>query len=85
MFALLASEAGVPETRMIPFGNTFDLQEALKGGEIDIYPEYTGTGLAMMGVPTISSGELALQKVRDLFSPYGAVWLDPLGFNNSYV
>lgn len=85
MFALLASEAGVPETRMIPFGNTFDLQEALKGGEIDIYPEYTGTGLAMMGVPTISSGELALQKVRDLFAPYGAVWLDPLGFNNSYV
>jgi glycine betaine/choline ABC-type transport system substrate-binding protein len=85
MFALLISEADISHRRMIPFGNTFDLQEALKAGEIDIYPEYTGTGLAMMGLPTISDGELALETVRELFSPYNAVWLDRLGFNNSYV
>jgi len=85
MFALLITETDIPQIRMIPYGNTFDLQEALKAGDIDLYPEYTGTGLAMMGVPTISKGDEALKTVRDLFSPYGVSWLDPLGFNNSYV
>lgn len=85
MFALLAQEHGVSVERNIPYGNTFDLQEAIKEGRVDLYPEYTGTGLAMMGVPAVSEEEEALRTARELFRRFDLEWLDRLGFNNSYV
>jgi len=85
MFALLATEKGIPVKRIIPFGNTFDLQEAIKEGRIDLYPEYTGTGLSMMGLPAMSDGEQAIQVLRQQFGRFQIAWLERLGFNNSYV
>jgi glycine betaine/choline ABC-type transport system substrate-binding protein len=85
MFALLAQEEGIPVERNIPYGNTFDLQEAIKEGRVDVYPEYTGTGLAMMGVPAVSEEDEALRTVKELFRRFDLAWLDRLGFNNSYV
>ena len=85
MFALLAQEKGIPVKRRIPFGNTFDLQEAIKEGRVDLYPEYTGTGLAMMGVPAVNDEEESLQTARNLFQRFGLNWMALLGFNNSYV
>jgi osmoprotectant transport system permease protein len=62
---------------------------ALQNGEIDLYVEYTGTGLANIlneeYDPSQSSRQI-LQHVRNEFrSKWGLVWLDPLGFNNTYA
>ncbi len=85
MFALLARENGLPVTQTIPYGNTFDLQEAVKAEKVDLYPEYTGTGLSMMGVPAMSDGDKAFNQAKELFIRFGIQWLPRLGFNNSYV
>lgn len=85
MFVLLAAEADVPVKRIIPYGNTFDTQEGIKEGLIDLYPEYTGTGAAMMGLPTMTDGDAALAAVRDAFEAFDIRWLDRLGFNNAYA
>lgn len=70
MFVIMAREANVAVKRNIPYGNTFDLQEAIKEGKIDLYPEYTGTGLSMMGMPSMSDGDQALETVRKVFSRF---------------
>lgn len=84
MFVLLAAERGVPVKRLVPYGNTFDAQEAIKEGRIDVYPEYTGTGASMLGLPTMTDGDRALATVREAFTRFDLRWLDRLGFNNAY-
>lgn len=85
MFVIMAREANVAVKSNIPYGNTFDLQEAIKEGKIDLYPEYTGTGLSMMGMPSMSDGDQALETVRKVFSRFDLRWLDRLGFNNTFI
>jgi osmoprotectant transport system permease protein len=62
---------------------------ALRSGEIDVYIEYTGTGLANIlnekYDPSQSSAHI-LKHVRDEFdSRWDLAWLDPIGFNNTYA
>lgn len=84
MMAALAEESGIPVTRRIDLGDTFVTLEALRSGEIDLYPEYTGTGLVMLGQPALSDGDAAMERVRELYEPLGLVWGDRLGFENNY-
>ncbi len=69
-------------------GGTFIVFEAIRQGQIDIYPEYTGTGLTAIlkeGTNDLSARE-TLKLVREQFQDkYHLVWLDPFGFNNSYA
>lgn len=62
--------------------------EALRTGAIDLYPEYTGTGLAsILGVEEdAGAGRAAtLARVRRSFAErWDLVWLAPLGFENAY-
>lgn len=62
---------------------------ALKNDEIDLYVEYTGTGLANIldeeYNPSESKNDV-LDHVRDEFGErWNLTWLDPLGFDNSYA
>lgn len=70
-------------------GGTIILWQALKGGSIDIYPEYTGTILeAILGDEErliAAEEELSLDQMRRLLAPYGVGISDPLGFNNTYA
>jgi osmoprotectant transport system substrate-binding protein len=45
MYALLLEEAGIPNEKSLNLGGTIVAHTALVEGEIDLYPEYTGTGL----------------------------------------
>lgn len=45
MVALLLEDAGYPVERQLNLGGTVVVHEALVSGDIDIYVEYTGTGL----------------------------------------
>jgi glycine betaine/choline ABC-type transport system substrate-binding protein len=85
MIAALAEDAGLPVARRIGLGSTRLTLEALKRGDIDVYPEYNGTGLVMLGQPPISDGDEATARVRELFAPLGLSWGDRLGFSNDYA
>ncbi|MBS0651609.1 MAG: ABC transporter substrate-binding protein [Verrucomicrobia bacterium] len=60
---------------------------ALKTGSIDLYCEYTGTAwLYILNRPFASSPGQMLSEIRTVFQErYGLLWLDPIGFNNTFV
>ncbi|MEN0003107.1 MAG: ABC transporter permease/substrate-binding protein [Bacteroidota bacterium] len=74
-------------------GGTKICFDALKVGEIDIYPEYTGTGFIVIAQPDaatverlISDRDGVYEYVKAKFEEeHGILWLDPLGFNNTYA
>ncbi len=74
-------------------GGTQICFNALQAGSIDLYPEYTGTGLivvlnASKAVQDSLAGQpnAVYQYVKQEFSRrYGLVWSQPLGYNNTYA
>jgi len=73
--------------RLFNLGGTMICHEALVRGEIDAYPEYTGTALtAVLGEESATSAEQVLITVRAHYkSRFDCEWLDPFGFNNTYA
>lgn len=84
MMATLAENAGIAVTRRTNLGDTRINLESLRRGEIDVYPEYNGTGLVMLGQPAMSDGDAAMERVRSLYQPLGLVWGERFGFANNY-
>ncbi|MBU3181290.1 ABC transporter permease/substrate-binding protein [Clostridium psychrophilum] len=60
---------------------------ALKSGEIDMYPEYTGMSLVgIMKKAPINDPAKAYKTVSDYYiKNYGITWLKPYGFNDTYT
>lgn len=77
----------VPVTRQFDLGGTLLAQEALAGGSIDLYPEYTGTALtAVLKRPVQSDPQAVLATVRDEYRRrWQLEWMAPLGFNNTFA
>ncbi len=71
----------------LDLGGTSVVFNAIKAGDIDLYVEYTGTGLVdIMKGKTSSDASKVYSTVQSYFSKqYGMDWLKPLGFNNTYV
>jgi osmoprotectant transport system substrate-binding protein len=58
LYALLLENAGIPTEKRLNLGGTQVAHEALLAGEIDLYPEYTGTALTVvLGIPIESVEE----------------------------
>ena len=73
-------------SRRLDLGGTLLAQQALQSGEIDVYPEYTGTALtAILKAPPLNDPSAALAKVRQGYQPWRLKWLDPLGFENTFA
>lgn len=87
MFAQLLEARGVRVDRRPGFGATELAFAALRTDAIDVYPEYTGTGLtAILHEQPAVSAAAAFQRVSAEFrSRYGIRWLAPLGFENTYA
>ena len=71
-----------------PFlGGTNIVSQALDRGDVDIYAEYTGTGLMnILGQPLISDPQAAYDKVKAMYKEKKKIiWLEPFGFNNTYT
>lgn len=70
-------------------GEVAILTPALEKGEIDLYVEYTGTGLeAVLGEQAEAgeSSESIFKRVKEGYEKkYKATWLEPLGFENNYT
>ncbi len=91
MFAQLLESEGIRVTRRPGLGATEVAFEALRTNAIDVYPEYTGTGLLAVlrdsMTPAMREDPRRLfARVRDEFARrYGVRWLPPLGFDNGYA
>ena len=73
--------------RKLNLGGTLLAHQALVNGEIDMYPEYTGTALtAVLKMPLSSDASRVLSDVRGAYEKrWRLEWLEPFGFNNSFV
>src|SRR5262249_12042168 len=87
MFAQLLEARGVQVDRRPGLGATEIAFRALRTGAIDVYPEYTGTGLlAILGEKPLSDPGAVDRHVSEAFHDrYGVRWLPPLGFENTYA
>lgn len=73
--------------RQLNLGGTLLVHQALVNGDIDLYPEYTGTALAtVLKLPPAHDPVAALAHVRAEYQArFEVEWLDPLGFNNTFA
>lgn len=87
MAAQLLEARGFPVDRRPGLGATEIAFRALVTGGIDVYPEYTGTGLvALLGEqPAGSSREVYLRVSTAFLDRWAVRWLPPLGFENTYA
>ncbi len=87
MFALTLEARGLSVERRSGLGATEIAFGALVEGDIDVYPEYTGTGLlAVLGEDPPGDRGAAFRRVSAEFRRrWGLRWLPPLGFENTYA
>jgi len=87
MAQVIEAQTSLKVERRFNLGGTMICHAALLNGEIDLYAEYTGTGLtAILKEPVISDPETALRHVRkEYHERFGIDWLKPFGFNNTYA
>jgi osmoprotectant transport system permease protein len=87
IFSQLLEARGIPVDRRPGLGATEVAFRALREGAIDVYPEYTGTGLLAIlhEKPTADPREVYDRVSREFRDRYGVRWLPPLGFENTYA
>lgn len=87
MIAILIEKNTPYKVSLTELGGTNINFEAIKNGEIDIYPEYTGTSfLAILGEKDLLSPREIFFKVKDIYNTkYNLDILEPLGFENTYA
>ncbi|MDF1502280.1 glycine betaine ABC transporter substrate-binding protein [Roseisolibacter sp. H3M3-2] len=91
MFAQLLEARGIPVARKPGLGSTEILVGALRQGAVDVYPEYTGTGLLAILHDTLPHATLGVPRrvyahVDSAFrARWGMRWLPPLGFENTFA
>src|SRR5437868_2270293 len=76
------SESGISTEHRQGMGGTIILWEALRTGQIDLYPEYTGT-IAQEILKR--SDRLAFEQIASELAKSGIGSTQPLGFNNTYA
>jgi osmoprotectant transport system permease protein len=87
MFArIIEDRTDLRVERRLNLAGTKVCLDALRGGHIDLYPEYTGTGLvAILNEEPEGGAAETLARVRDEFRRrWDLRWLAPLGFENAY-
>ncbi|HZS94601.1 MAG TPA: glycine betaine ABC transporter substrate-binding protein [Chloroflexota bacterium] len=84
MYQDLLSAHGIPVSRH-SFGTSTLAQAAITKGTIDLYPEYTGTGLTdILKLPAISNAIKAYDKVKRLYQKkFKLTWLEQSPFNDT--
>lgn len=91
MFAQLLESHGIAVTRRPGLGATDVAFAALRSNAIDVYPEYSGTGLQVILKDTLSAATMAdaaavfAHVQRASVERFGVRWLPSLGFENTYA
>jgi osmoprotectant transport system substrate-binding protein len=76
-----------PVERKLDLGGTLLAHQALVAGDIDLYPEYTGTAFTnVLKRSGVTDPAVVLEQVRAEYSNgFHLDWMDPLGFDNSFA
>ncbi len=85
MYALVLEKAGFTVERKLNLGGTPVAQAGLVSGEIDLYPEYTGTGLlTVLKLPASSDRQQVFSAISKGYKEqFDLVWLEPSPMNNT--
>lgn len=85
MYALVLEKAGFTVERKLNLGGTPVAQAGLVSGEIDLYPEYTGTGLlTVLKLPASSDRQQVFSDISKGYKEqFDLVWLEPSPMNNT--
>ena len=88
MAQLLEARTNLTVERRLGLGGTDICNSALKRAEIDLYPEYTGTAYrSILKLPGDVPGPYGVFCTvrREYSRQFGAKWLEPFGFQNTYA
>jgi osmoprotectant transport system substrate-binding protein len=86
MYALLLEGAGFKVERKLNLGGTAVAHQALLSGDLDVYPEYTGTGLLVILQKQLSANavDAVYEYVKEQYKTrFNLVWLDQTPMNDS--
>ncbi|MBU2551685.1 MAG: glycine/betaine ABC transporter substrate-binding protein [Proteobacteria bacterium] len=88
MAALLLEKSGFQVELRTGVGSTL-LRKSLENGQVDLYFEYTGTAytvyLKQKDREVMTDSDRVFEYVKETDARIGLVWLDRLGFNNTYT
>ncbi|WXJ82343.1 Glycine betaine/carnitine/choline-binding protein OpuCC [Moorella humiferrea] len=87
MAQLIEAHMDLKVERKLNLGGTLVNFNALKKGDLDLYADYTGTGLvAILKKNVINDPQKAYDTVQKEYNEqFKLKWLKPFGFNNTYT
>ena len=82
----IEAKTGLQVERRFDLGGNL-AHEALMAGEIDVYPEYTGTALLaiLKSQPLKDPQEVYRRVAAEYAKRFDLVWTEPFGFNNTFA
>lgn len=85
IYAVALENAKIPVERHMNLGSTQIATAALRRGDIDLYPEYTGTGLIdVLHMPPVRDAQTLFAQVEAAYKKrYDLTWLTPSPMNDS--
>lgn len=85
LYSVALEDAGFKVERKFNLGATAVAHAAMENGDIDLYPEYTGTGmLQVLKLPMITDPQEVYEKVKSGYlEKFNMVWLAPAEANDS--
>ncbi len=86
MYTQLLQKAGYTVTERLALGNSTVVAQAINTGAIDLYPEFTATGLNNLGLASLHDPQKDYQAVKDGYEQqFHITWLDMAPLNDGYA
>ena len=86
MYTQLLQKAGYTVNEKLALGDSIIVFQAISSGAIDLYPEFTATGLNKLAIPSSYDPQKDYQTVKDGFEKqYHITWLDMAPLNDGYA
>jgi osmoprotectant transport system substrate-binding protein len=86
MYTQLLENAGYKVNEKLALGNSIIVSQAIKSGAIDLYPEFTATGLNDLGIKSSYDPQKDYQAVRQGYEQkYNITWLTMAPLNDGYA
>ena len=78
--------SGCTVDRKLDLGGTLVCDKAIVSGDLDVYPEYSGTALtAILNRPISADRNAVMRDVQSEYAKRGLTWGPPLGFENTFA
>jgi osmoprotectant transport system substrate-binding protein len=86
MYILLLQKAGYTVTPKLALGNSLIISQAIKSGSVDLYPEFTATGLNQLNIASTHNPQQDYEAVKAAYEKqFHITWLDDSPLNDGYA